>query len=215
MDGDDSVGALVLTTLGAIAVFIAMFLPLFVVHYSPPGGSAVLYGQRVKAFTDTISGWSFANAAQWTHLLWVAGILAMPVLIGIFTALEIDAGKITTKFMHSLFHVVIAFGWLLVLGIGLLEDTLTMPRNGEQGILPEFQKSPFTPGYQQSLPGGVTPHLSASFGPGWFVLLAGIILGILGLWRLIIVVTIGTILTFVLTHFFAHGVFNWLVSWLL
>jgi hypothetical protein len=213
---DDGVGSLVLTTVGAIVVLVALFLPLFTVHYSPPGGSAVVYGHRIYAFTETITGWQFANAAQWTHLLWVAGIFALPIAVMVFTALELEAGKLVSKLTHSLMHVVVALGWLLLLGIGLVENYLTMPYAGEKGILPEFQESPFTPGYQASLPpGGPTPHLSASFGVGWFVLLAGILLGILGLWRLVIAVLIFAILSLILTHIFSHAVYNWIVTWIL
>jgi hypothetical protein len=213
---DDDVRSVILPAVGAVLVLIALFLPLFTVHYSPPGGSAVLYGHQVEAFTDSISGWSFANAARWTHLLWVVGILALPLVVLILQAAEAEAGTFIAKLVHSLFHVVVAFGWLIVLGFGIIAGTVVMPYSGEKGILPEFQQSPFTPGYQQSLPNSAgTPHMSASLGIGWFLLVAGIGLGIIGLWWQVILVTVIAILTLILTHFFAAGVFHWIITWLL
>jgi hypothetical protein len=76
----DEPGALAFTIAGAGFVLIALFLPLFTVHYSPPGGSAVLYGHRVATFVDNITGWQFAHAARWTHLLYVMGFLCPPII---------------------------------------------------------------------------------------------------------------------------------------
>jgi hypothetical protein len=214
MDDDES-GSAPLTIIGAIVVLIALFLPLFTVRYSPPGGSAVVYGRTVNAFVDPISGWQFASAAQWTHLLFVLGILLLPIIALICKAVGFDAGSIVSYGFHALVHIVVAFGWLIFLGFALLEGSLVMPINGEQGILPAFQANPFSRGYQQSIPNNPpTSHLTATLGIGWFVLLAGIAIGIWGVWRIAIIVTILMIVLLIVTFYASNSLFHSILLWL-
>lgn len=212
---DDEVGSPIWTTIGAVVVIVGLFFPLFTVHYSPPGGSAVVYGHRIRAFTDSISGWQFASAAQWTHLLFIVSTFATPVIALVFQSAGSEPGKAVAYGWHALCHIVIAFMWLLVLGIGLLENNIVMPYKGEKGILPEFAMNPFSSGYEQSLPNAPpTAHLSASFGLGWYVLLAGIACGIFGVWRLAIGVTILMILLLVITFYADNSLFHHILLWL-
>jgi hypothetical protein len=53
--------------LGAIIMTVSLFLTLFTVTFSPPGGSALVGGHHINAFQETISGWSFATTALWAH----------------------------------------------------------------------------------------------------------------------------------------------------
>ncbi len=75
---EDENNHLGMTIGGAILAFIGLFLPLLIVTYTPLGGSAIVYGQRISAFTDVISGWQFASAAPYFKLL--------PSIIILFTA---------------------------------------------------------------------------------------------------------------------------------
>lgn len=214
MDEDEG-GSPVLTIIGAVIVFIALFLTLFTVRYSPPGGSAVLYGRTVKSFVDPISGWQFANAAQWTHLLWIAGILALPVIALICTAVGFGFGTVVSYGFHALVHIVVAFGWVLFLGFALLEGSLVMPTDGERGILPAFQANPFSHGYQQSIPNNPpTPHLTASIGIGWFVLLIGIAIGFWGVWKLALLLTVVMVVLLVVTFYADNSLFHSILLWL-
>jgi hypothetical protein len=212
VDNDNSSG-IVFMTLGTLLMFIGFFFTLFTARYSPPGGSAALYGHRIKAFTDPIGGWQFAFDAQWTHLLAAIGILATTVITLIFNAPTDGEVQNFTKPLHAFWTILIAFGWLGILGIGILESYLTMPANGKKGILPSFEANPLAPGYH-ALPGPVTPHFVASFGIGWWLLIAGLLVGALGVWKLIIPLGAASILLLTITHFFAHPVFTWLITWL-
>ena len=118
-----------------------------------------------------------------------------------------------TKPLQALWTVILAFGWLGILGIGILEGYLTMPANGEQGILPSFEANPLAPGYQ-AVPGPPTPHFSPSFGLGFWLLFAGLIVGGLGVWKFILPIGVASVLLLTITHFFAHPVFTWPVTWI-
>lgn len=212
MDDDDIVGV-VIVTFGAVLVLIGLFLPLFTVHFDPPGGSATVYGHRVDAFTETITGWQFATTAQWTDILFVLGILILPVVTLTLSAAGLEAVQFITKPAMALFQIVVAVGWLLLLGIGLIENSLVMPTGGEKEILPSFHQDPFSTGYQQTvqrlgLNNPPTPHFSASFGVGWFLLLVGILIGLAGLWRWVIAMAVLVVVFLVILRFADHSLFN-------
>jgi hypothetical protein len=111
---------------GRLLIFIGLFLPLFTVHYSPPGGSAIVDGQRIGAFTESISGWQFATTALWTNLLYVLGIFFLPIAGVILAAMDLEGAKFAVKPVVALFRIVVGVGWLLLLGLGLIEDSLVM-----------------------------------------------------------------------------------------
>jgi hypothetical protein len=208
-------GSTALTIIGAAIVFVSLFLPLFTVHYSPPGGAGVVYGQTVKAFTDSISVWQFANAAQWTHLLFVFGILLLPVVAAVCKNAGFEAGSVLSYGFHAFIHIIVALGWVLFLGFAILEGSLVMPTDGEKGILPAFQANPFSHGYEQSLGNNPpTTHLTASLSIGWFVLLVGIGIGIWGVRAIALVVTILMIILLIVTFYADNGLFHDILMWL-
>jgi hypothetical protein len=57
--------------------------------------------------------------------------------------------------------------------------------------------------------------MSASFGVGWFLLLIGLALAAVGLWRQIAVSTIILVLLLIVTRFAAHSFYVWLRDWLM
>jgi hypothetical protein len=214
MDNDDS-RALTLMTVGGGLILIALLLPLFTVRYSPPGGSAILYGHRVPAFVDNITGWDFAYTARWTHVLYAAGLILLPIVAWVLHGKTKDqALRAVTDYAYSVFCIVVAFGWVLVLGFAILVGTVSMPTDGEKGILPSFQANPLSPGYQSSPTNPTTPHMSASLGFGWILLLVGIGLGIYGMWRKVALTTIILIALLIIFRFAWHPAYTFLVDWL-
>jgi hypothetical protein len=210
---DNEAGGIVLTTLGAILMFIGFFFTLFTVRYAPPGGSGIVGGHRISAFTDAIGGWQFAFDAQWTHLLAAIGIFVTPIIVLVFNKATDGSIRYLAHPLQALWTAILAFGWLGILGIGILEGYLTMPANGEQGILPSFEANPLAPGYQ-GVPGPVTPHFTPSFGIGFWLVLAGLVIGALGVWQFVIPIGIASILLLTITHFVDHPLFTWLVTWI-
>ena len=75
---DDEAAGIALTSAGVVIVIAGVILPLMTITYSPPGGSASLYGHQIRAFHDTITGLQFATTASYTHVL-----LAVLALIGL------------------------------------------------------------------------------------------------------------------------------------
>jgi hypothetical protein len=125
---------------GWVFIVVAMFFPLMTVRYAPPGGSAELYGHKVSAFVDTITVWQFSTTARWSHvLLLMAGMFGLGVLRIISNSNESEGSTILLRVVHALVHVIVVFGWLVLLGIGVAEDYLTLPTDGEKGILPAFR----------------------------------------------------------------------------
>jgi len=90
-----------------------------------------------------------------------------------------------------------------------------MPTDGERGILPAFQANPFSHGYQQSIPNNPpTPHLTASIGIGWFVLLIGIAIGFWGVWKLALLLTVVMVVLLVVTFYADNSLFHSILLWL-
>jgi hypothetical protein len=210
---DDDIAGVIAATFGAVLLFIGLFLPLFTVHFNPPGGSAVVYGQRMNAFSETITGWQFATTAQWTDILFVLGLLILPVMTLILAAAGLEGIEFVTKPAMALFQIVVAVGWLLLLGLGLVENSLVMPAGGEKEILPSFHQDPFSTGYSQTLQrlglnNPPTPHFYATFGAGWFLLLAGILIGAVGLWRWVIGTAVVVVIFLLILRFADHSLFN-------
>jgi len=174
----------------------------------------------MDAFTDTITGWQFATTARWTDILFVLGILILPVVTLILSAVGLEAVQFITKPAMALFQVAVAVGWLLLLGLGLLENSLVMPTGGEKEILTSFHQDPFSTGYQETiqrlgLNNPPTPHFSASFGVGWFLLLVGILVGLFGLWRWVIGTVVIVVVFLLILRFADHSLFNSISGFLL
>lgn len=210
---EDEIGPTIIVTVGAVLVLIGLLLPLFTVHFNPPGGSAIVDGHRIHSFTETITGWQFATTARWTDILYVLGLLILPVLTLILTLTGAGAVQFLTKPAMALFQIVVAIGWLLLLGLGLLENYLVMPAGGKKAVLASFHTDPFSTGYQKvldrlGLNHPPTPHFSGSFGAGWFLLLIGIIVGMVGLWRWVIGTAVVVVVFLVILRFADHSLFN-------
>jgi ABC-type sugar transport system permease subunit len=185
---EDGIGAVAATAVAALALLAGLFLPLFTVRYAPPGGSGLVDGHPMAAFTETITGWQFIDSAHWTELLYVLGLLILPAVTLIAWLFGLDAAQYVTKPVLALCGTLAAAGCLLVLGLGLMANPLVMPEGGEKQILPALHTDPFTSGYQQmvqalGLNSPPTPHFVASFGSGWFVLAAALLIVLVALWR--------------------------------
>ncbi len=185
---EDGIWAVAVTAVAALALFIGLFLPLFTISYAPPGGTGVVYGQPVNAFSETVSGWRFITTARWTELACVLALLILPLVTLIGWLAGLGAAQYVTKPVMALCGTVLAAGCLLVLGLGLLANPLVMPEGGEKYILSSLHTDPFSSGYQQTvqllgLDNPPTPHFLASFGVGWYVLAAALGLTLLVLWR--------------------------------
>jgi hypothetical protein len=215
MADEDEGAPIVLMAVGAAVIFIALFLPLLVVRYAPPGGSAVLYGHTVNAFADTITGWQFATTAQYSHIL--PALLALLVLGVLRLARRIwfeDVSPAPMQYVHALAHVVVSIGWLLLLAFAVLVGTESMPTDGEKGILPAFQANPFSPASPQSLNPPVTPYLSAGLEIGWFLLLIGIAIGAFVIWKKVAAIAVALIVVLIILRFADHSLFVWFTNWL-
>lgn len=220
MDEDGGVVGFGVATAGGLLIFIGLFLPLFTVHYSPPGGFAIVDGHRISAFTESISGWQFATTALWTNLLYVLGIFFLPIAGVILAAMDLEGAQFAVKPVVALFHIVVGVGWLLLLGLGLIEDSLVMPAAGEKEILPSFHQDPFSSGYASTLRSlGLnnppTPHFSGSLGIGWFLVLIGVLVGVIGLWRWVAGVAVLLVFILVILRFADHSLFNSVSGYLL
>jgi hypothetical protein len=185
---EDGIGTVAVTAVAALALLVGLFLPLFTVSYAPPGGSGIVYGHPVGAFTETVSGWHFIATAHWTELLYVLGLLILPVVTLVAWLGGLGAAQYITKPVMALCAVVAASGCLLVLGLGLLAKPLVMPAAGQNAILSALHTDPFSSGYQQTvralgLNNPPTPDFIASFGTGWFVLAAALLIVLVALWR--------------------------------
>ena len=185
---EDGIGAVAVTAVAALALFIGLFMPLFTVTYAPPGGTGMVNGHSMSAFTETVSGWRFITTARWTELGYVLALLILPLVTLIAWLAGLSAAQYVTKPVMALCGTVLATGCLLVLGLGLLAKPLVMPAGGEDYILSSLHTDPFSSGYQQSLQllglnNPPTPDFLASFGTGWYVLAAALGITLLVLWR--------------------------------
>ena len=185
---EDGIGAVAVSAVAALVFFIGLFLPLFTVSYAPPGGSGVVNGHPMNAFTETVSGWRFIRTAYWTELAYVLTLLILPVVTLIAWLFGLGAAQYVSKAVIALCGTVLATGCLLVLGLGLLANPLVMPEGGEKSILTSLHADPFSSGYQQTvqllgLNNLPTPHFLATFGVGWYVLAAALGITLLALWR--------------------------------
>jgi hypothetical protein len=186
---EDGIGAVAVTAVAALALFIGLFLPLFTIHYAPPGGAGTVNGHPMNAFSETVSGWRFIRTAHWTELVYVLALLILPVVTLLAWLAGLGAVQYVTKLLMALCGIALAAGCLLVLGLGLLANPLVMPEGGEQYVLSSLHADPFSSGYQQSVQllglnhNPPTPHFLASFGAGWYVLAAALGVTLLVLWR--------------------------------
>lgn len=220
MDEDEGAVGFGVATVGGIIIFIGLFLPLFTVRYSPPGGSAIVDGNRINAFTESISGWQFATTALWSDVLYILGVLILPVAGLILAAAGLEGVQFVVKPVTALFHIAVGFGWLLLLGFGLIEDSLVMPSAGEKEILPSFHQDPFSSGYANTLHSlGLnnppTAHFSGSLGVGWLLVLIGVLIGVIGLWKWVAGVAGFLVLVLVILRFADHSIFNSVSGFLL
>ena len=198
---EDGIGAVAAAAVAALALLVGLFLPLFTVSYAPPGGSALVYGHPVQAFTETVTGWQFISTAHWTELLYLLGLLVLPVVTLIAWLAGLGAAQYVTKPVMALCGTVVAAGCLLVLGLGLLAKPLVMPAAGQHSVLSSLHTDPFSSGYQQTvqalgLNNPPTPDFVASFGTGWFVLAAALLIVLVALWRWVayVAVTLAAVL---------------------
>ncbi len=185
---EDGIGTVAVTAVAALALLVGLFLPLFTVRYAPPGGSGVVNGHSMAAFTETVSGWQFITTAHWTELLYVLALLVLPAATLIAWRAGLGAAQYVTKPVMALCGTLVAAGCLLVLGLGLLARPLVMPAGGRNAILSSLHADPFTSGYQLTaqtlgLNSPPTPDFLASFGAGWFVLAAAVLIVLIALWR--------------------------------
>lgn len=185
---ENRIGAVAVTAVAALALLVGLFLPLFTVRYAPPGGVGIVNGHPMGAFTESVTGWQFISTAHWTELLYVLGLLVLPVATLIAWLAGLGAAQYVTKPVMALCGTVVAAGCLLVLGLGLLAKPLVMPTGGESAILSSLHTDPFSSGYQQTvqalgLNSPPTPDFLASFGTGWFVLAAAVLIVLIALWR--------------------------------
>lgn len=185
---EDGIGAVAATAVAGLVLLIGLFLPLFTVAYAPPGGSGIVNGHPMGAFTETVTGWQFISTAHWTEFLYVLGLLVLPVLTLVAWLGGLGAAQYVTKPVIALCGTVLTAGCLLVLGLGLLAKPLVMPAAGQHAVLSSLHTDPFSSGYQQTvqalgLNSTPTPHLVASFGAGWWVLAAALLVVLIALWR--------------------------------
>ncbi|HLG62460.1 MAG TPA: hypothetical protein VKY19_11035 [Ktedonosporobacter sp.] len=215
---------------GACIVLIALFFPLFTVTYNPPGGSAVIAGHRISAFVDVISGWNFADSAAYFRLRPAVEFMFISAGVGLIrlclpkgTANAVinmlshifhhDLVKIANDYFHAFMHIIIAFSWLVVLLLAILIGTPAMPVSGEAGILPAFQVPPYAPAAAQPVTVEV-PHLSATIGIGYFILLFGIAIGGLAVFKKVIHIVIALIVILPILYFVDKAIFQQVILFL-
>lgn len=217
---EDGIGAVAATAFGALLLLTGLFLPLFTVHYTPPGGSGIVNGHPVAAFSETVSGWRFAATARWTAPLYVLGLVVLPLATLVLYKLGLGAARFVTHPVMAFLGIVVAAGWLAYLGLELLPKNLVMPTGGEDEILASFHTDPLSSGYQQTmqalgLNNPPTPDLAASFGVGWFVLAAAILIGLVALWRWVAYIAVILIAVLLILRFTDHSLFNSATAYLL
>ncbi|HLG78494.1 MAG TPA: hypothetical protein VKX46_18920 [Ktedonobacteraceae bacterium] len=216
--------------LGACITFIALFFPLFTVTYNPPGGSALVAGHHISAFVDVINGWAFADSAAYFRLHPVIVFMFASAGVGLIRLLLPDGAgnalinvlskifhtnlvKIANDYIHALVHIIVAFSWLLILLLAILIGTPAMPITGEAGILPTFQTPPYAPAAVQPVTVEV-PHLSATVGVGYFILLLGIAIGGLAVFKRVVHLVIALIVILPILFFVDRAIFQQVILFL-
>ncbi len=178
-----------------------------------------MYGQRMAAFVYTMNGWQFANRATYfllrptiILLLSLAGIdfirLLLPsssassVISTIAHIFHLKPTGIILDFVQAFVHVVISFTWLLVLLLVVIFASVTMPTSGEAGIAASFQVTPqLMPTGQAAIGPGPTPYLSAALDIGYYLLLIGIFIGGIAVFKKAIILTVTlVVMLIVLSH---------------
>jgi hypothetical protein len=139
-------------------------------------------------------------------------LLILPVLTLILWKAGLGAARFVTKPVMTLSGIALAAGWLF-LGLGLVASNLVMPTGGVKEVLPSFHLDPLSSGYQQAmrvlgLNNPPTPYFAASFGAGWFVLAAGILIGLIALWRWVGWIAVLLVAALLIVRFTDHSLFN-------
>lgn len=214
LEFDDSKSRLA-ALVGGIIAFVALFFPLFTVTYNPPGGSAIVAGHRIYAFVDPISGWEFANSAAYFKLLPAIVILfSLAGLGSILLWLPFNVVKQTLhqvqSYLSAFVHIVISLGWLLVLFLAIVIGTPAIPVTGEAGILPAFQIPPYAPAADWPKTVEV-PHFSATIGIGFFLLLIGLAIGGVALFKKIAIIVIALIIILPISYWVDKAIFQFLI----
>lgn len=215
---------------GACIVLISLFFPLFTVTYNPPGGSALVAGHRISAFVDVIGGWEFANSAAYFRLLptivfmfvssgvglirlWLPDKSASAIINTLSTIFGSNLIKIANDYLHAFVHIIIAFSWLVVLLLAMIIGTPAMPVSGEAGILPAFQVPPYAPAAAQPVTVEV-PHLSVTISIGYFILLLGIVIGGLAVFKRVVHIVIALIVILPILYFVDKAIFQQVIQFL-
>lgn len=205
--------------IGACIAFIALFFPLFTVMYNPPGGSAIVAGHRIPAFVDVISGWQFADTAAYFRLLptiiFLFSLTGLRAFIPLVFPHKLVQGNMASTarafhdYLYAFIHVLISSGWLLLLFLAIIIGTPAMPVTGEAGILPAFQIPPSAPNQPITVE---VPHLSASIGLGYFLLLLGIAIGGLAVFKKVVQIGVFLLVVLLITYFVNREFFQLVIQ---
>jgi hypothetical protein len=60
-------------------------------------------------------------------VLYIPGIFFLPIAGLILAGMDVEGAQFLVKPVVALFHIVVGVGWLLLLGLGLIENYLVMP----------------------------------------------------------------------------------------
>jgi hypothetical protein len=206
---DNNATGLVWMAVGAAIIFSSLFAPFLYVYYTPPGGSAVVDGKVFTSFKETITGGQFASVASFTHIsLALYALVALGVLrLATFLVRpDSEAAPAILKLLHAIYHVAIAFGWLILLSLAVIENQVVMPADGEKGILATFRRNPFA--HAASIPGIPTPYLHASLGLSFFGLLLGLVVAAVGIWKYVAGAAILLLIGLPILDAISHGAFE-------
>jgi len=181
---------LTLMWLGTVIFLIALPLPLFGAKFDPPGGSQILDGHRVTAFSIHPTSLQFARAAPESRLWDLIFLLIASTLfrtgvvvtdhLGVSVS-KLNSAHAVAKVIHGAIASIVALGWVLLLGALIALSTTpvvrpAVPVTGEAGILPSFEHPTST-----AVPTVETPWFTVSLAIGMAVLAVGIILSLVSL----------------------------------